>query len=101
MLYLFLYANTSDSAQIREQFAEQHRAFRRGLNAVGTLKMAGPRFVGDEGLPDGSVMIIEAESMGSAMDIAKEDPYLINGAFTLDSVSRINPRAWESVKIKR
>lgn len=97
MLYLFVYTNNPNSAELREQFGEQHRAFRAGLGDK--LKVAGPRFDGDEGPPAGSMVILEAENMDAAKKIVESDPFLIEGVFSLDSFSRIDPRSWVNVEI--
>lgn len=97
MLYLFTYTNTPGSAELREKFGPDHRAFRAGLGDK--LKTAGPRFDGDEGPPTGSMVILEADSMEEANKIVASDPFLIEGVFTLDSSSRIDPRSWLSIEI--
>lgn len=99
MLYLFIYSDNPGSADLRKQFEQDHRGFRRGLGDK--LKVAGPRFDGDEGPSAGSMIILEADSMEAAKAVAAEDPYLVNGVFRIDSISRINPRTWVNVEINR
>ena len=99
MLYLLVYTNKPDSEDLREKFVNEHRAFRRGLEEAGKLKVAGPRFDGDEGPSSGSLVIMEADSLGQAKEIVSQDPYLTEGVFTLDSISRINPRCWKMIEI--
>ena len=97
MLYLFIYTNNPDSAALREKFGPEHRAFRAGLGDK--LKVAGPRFDGDEGPPVGSMVILEADNIDSAKTIVESDPFLIEGVFSLDSISRVDPRSWLNVEI--
>lgn len=97
MLYLFIYTNKPDSAKLRKQFEEEHRAFRRGLGDK--LKVAGPRFDGDDGPSVGSMVILEADNLDSAKKIVESDPYLTEGVFSLDFVSRVSPRSWVNVEI--
>ena len=97
MLYLFIYTNKPDSAKLRKQFEQEHHAFRRGLGDK--LKVAGPRFAGDEDQSVGSMVILEADNIEAAKKIVESDPYLVEGVFSLDSVSRINPRCWVNVEI--
>lgn len=97
MLYLFTYTNNPGSAELRDKFGPDHRAFRAGLGDK--LKVAGPRFDADEGAPSGSMVILEAESMDAAKSIVESDPFLIEGVFTLDSFTRIDPRSWVNVEI--
>ena len=59
------------------------------LNADGTLKMAGP-FLDDDGKPNGSLVIVEAEDMAAARALAEADPYYQAGLFEKVEVKPYN-----------
>ncbi|HEX2148120.1 MAG TPA: YciI family protein, partial [Pseudorhizobium sp.] len=59
------------------------------LNAEGILKMAGP-FLDDEGKPNGSLVIVEAEDMAAARALAEADPYYQAGLFEKVDVKPYN-----------
>ena len=62
------------------------------LESLGdTLKLAGP-FLGDDGQPLGSLVIIEAPDQAAAEAIFKADPYVAAGLFASTSV-----RPWRHV----
>jgi uncharacterized protein YciI len=59
------------------------------LNAEGTLKMAGP-FLDAEGKPNGSLVIVSAETIEAAKAIADSDPYTKAGLFESVEVKPFN-----------
>lgn len=60
------------------------------MNTAGTLKMAGP-FLGPDGNPNGSLLIVEAESADAARTMAEADPYNKAGLF---SDIEVRPFRW-------
>lgn len=86
MLYALLCTDKPDSLQIRLDTRPDHLAF---LDSLGdALKFAGP-FLGDDGKPCGSMVMVEAESREAALAIAERDPYAKAGLF-----SDVEARAW-------
>jgi uncharacterized protein YciI len=74
---------------LRQKTREKHLAFIADLGD--RMKSAGP-FMNEEGSePRGSLVIIEAENMDEAREIAARDPYQIAGVF--QSVE-IRPWKW-------
>ena len=88
MLFALICTDKLNSVEIRTKNRNDHLEY---LNSLGTgLKAAGP-FVSDDGIPTGSLIIIEAESQIAAQEIANNDPYALAGLF--DSVD-IRPWKW-------
>ena len=70
---------TPEGLSLRLESRPGHLAFLNGLGDA--LKMAGP-FLSDEGEePRGSLVIIEAQNMEEAREIAARDPYAKAGVF--------------------
>lgn len=88
MLFALLCNDKPDHLQVRLDARPAHVEFLNGLGA--SLKFAGP-FLGRDGKPNGSLVVIEAEDLTSAEKIAAADPYAAAGLF--DSVT-IRPWNW-------
>lgn len=88
MLFALLCNDKPDHLQVRLDARPAHLEFLNGLGA--SLKFAGP-FLGGDGKPNGSLVVIEAEDLTSAEKIAAADPYALAGLF--DSVT-IRPWNW-------
>ena len=73
MLFALLCKDKPDHLQVRLDNRPDHVAFLRGLNEAGTLKLAGP-FLGDDGKPMGSLVVIEAADKTEAASIGAEIP---------------------------
>lgn len=82
--FLVEYAELGNAAA-REEKRGDHIAWRKGLG--GAMALAGP-LLGADGLPSGSVVIIEAEDEAVAQTLAGADPYVAAGVFALVSVRR-------------
>ena len=90
MLFALICNDKPGSLQVRLDTRPQHVAFLEDLNAKGVLKFAGP-FLGEDGKPNGSLVVIEAEDHAAAAALASEDPYARAGLFaTVD----IRPWNW-------
>jgi uncharacterized protein YciI len=61
------------------------------LNAAGNLKLAGP-LLGDDGNPNGSLLIVEADDKAAVQAWADNDPYTLAGVFESVEIS-----AWRVV----
>lgn len=88
MLYALICTDKPDHLQVRLDNRPDHVAYLEGLGDA--LKGAGP-FLGDDGKPIGSLVLIEAENQTSIETIAANDPYAKAGLFA--SVD-IRPWAW-------
>ncbi|MGY5804014.1 YciI-like protein [Rhizobium hainanense] len=90
MLFAFVCKDKPGYLNVRMETRPAHVEHLNKLNAEGTLKMAGP-FLDAEGKPNGSLVIVEAESVEAAVAIADADPYTKAGLF--ESVE-IKPFNW-------
>jgi uncharacterized protein len=88
MLFALICTDKPNSLQVRLDTRPSHMDFLNGLGD--TLKAAGP-FLGDDGKPTGSLVIIKADDMAVAKAIADADPYAKAGLF---SAVDIKPWNW-------
>jgi len=86
MLYAILCADKPDSLQVRLDTRPTHLEYLNGLGDA--LKFAGP-FLDGEGKPNGSMVVVEAESIEQARKIAENDPYAKAGLF-----AAVDVRPW-------
>ena len=91
MLYAFLCKDKPDSLQLRLDTRPPHVEWLNGLNASGTLAFAGP-FLDADGKPDGSLVVVKAETIEEAKAISAADPYAKAGLF-----ASVEVRAWNWV----
>jgi uncharacterized protein YciI len=80
MLFAVLCTDKPNALQLRLDTRPPHVAFLTELNANGKLAMAGP-FLDSDGKPNGSLVILKAETIDEARAIAAEDPYAKAGLF--------------------
>jgi uncharacterized protein len=79
MLFALICTDKPGLLQTRLDARPDHLAF---LNSLGdALKGAGP-FLGDDGKPNGSLVIISADDKDAATAIAARDPYAKAGLFS-------------------
>ncbi len=90
MLFALICIDKPGALQIRLNTRPDHVAFLERLNKQGTLKIAGP-LLDDDGKPNGSLVIIEAEDNDAARAISDADPYAQAGLF---SSVEIRPYNW-------
>ena len=90
MLFAFICTDKpGEGLALRMQNRDKHVAY---LDALGDkMKSAGPFMNEDGSEPRGSLVIVEADSLNAARDIAAKDPYAIAGVF--ESVD-IRPWKW-------
>ena len=88
MLFALICTDKPNSLDLRLKVRPDHLAYLEGLGAA--MKAAGP-FLSDEGSPNGSLVIIAAETRAAAEQIAAADPYAKTGLFA--SVE-IKPWRW-------
>jgi uncharacterized protein len=90
MLFAFLCTDKPGHLNVRMDTRPAHVDHLNALNAAGTLKFAGP-FLDDDGKPNGSLVVVEAEDMAAARTIAEADPYYLAGLF---SSVEVKPWNW-------
>lgn len=78
MLYALLCTDKPDHLPVRLANRPDHLAYLSGLGA--TLKGAGP-FLDENGAPNGSLILLEADNLADAQNIAAQDPYAKAGLF--------------------
>jgi len=67
-------------AELRKQVRPAHVAGLETLAAEGRIRFAGP-MLGEDGVPRGSVIVLEAPDLASARAIAARDAYATQGVF--------------------
>ncbi len=90
MLYALLCNDKPGHLQVRLDTRATHLEWLMALKDKGVVKFAGP-FLGADGKPNGSLVMIEADSVQAAEALAAEDPYAKAGLF--ESVT-IRPWNW-------
>ena len=80
MLFAFMCKDKPGHLQVRMDTRPDHVAYLDDLNAKGALKFAGP-FLGEDGKPIGSLVVIDAADAAAARAIADADPYAKAGLF--------------------
>ena len=88
MHFAFLCKDKPGSLQVRLDTRPEHLAYLNALNADGKLGFAGP-FLGDDGKPTGSLVVVKAETIEEARRIAADDPYAKAGLF-----AEVEVKAW-------
>ena len=89
MLFAFIGKDKPGNLQVRLDNRPAHVAYLEKLNADGILKIAGP-FLGDDGKPYGSLVVIEAADSAAATAILAEDPYAKAGLFAATEINQWN-----------
>jgi len=88
MLFAILCTDKPDSLQLRVDRRPDHRAYLEALNERGAIAFSGP-FLGPEGTPDGSLVVVDVADLTAARSIAENDPYARCGLF-----QDVQIRAW-------
>lgn len=86
MLFVVLTNDKPGHLDLRMSTRPAHVEWLNALKDEGTLKAAGP-FLGDDGKPAGSMLILKDESLEAAKALAAKDPYAEAGLFA-DTVVR-------------
>ena len=89
MLYAFLCQDKPGALQVRLDTRPEHIEWLNGLNAQGKLAFAGP-FLGEDEKPNGSLVVVKAESMDEAEALSAADPYAKAGLFESVEVKPFN-----------
>ncbi|CAN7645807.1 YciI-like protein [Rhizobium sp. LjRoot254] len=80
MLFAFLCQDKPGALQTRLDTRPAHIEFLDGLNSAGKLAFAGP-FLDADGKPNGSMVVVKAETIEEARALAAADPYAKAGLF--------------------
>ena len=75
--------------QVRLDTRPAHVEFLKALNAEGKIAFAGP-MIGADGNPDGSLVVLNVDSVVTAKEIAAQDPYAKAGLFATVDISQWN-----------
>lgn len=79
-LFVYLGRDSERGLELRKQHREKHLAHLSGLDKAGRIRFAGPLLDAQQN-PCGSLIVLEAESLEAAREIAENDPYLLEGIF--------------------
>ena len=91
MFFAFLCTDKPDALQLRLDTRPEHLAHLNRLNEEGKLAFAGP-FLGEDGKPTGSLVVVKADTMEAARALAEADPYAKAGLF-----ANVEVKAWNWV----
>ena len=80
-LFVYQGRDSERGLELRKQVREKHLAHISALDRAGRIRFAGP-LIDAEQNPCGSVIVLEAESLAAAREIAENDPYLLEGVFS-------------------
>jgi len=89
MLFAFICTDKPESLPIRKEKRPEHLAYLTSLGE--TLKFAGPFTAEDGETMNGSLVVVEAESLEAARAIADGDPFARAGVF---ATVEIRPWKW-------
>ncbi|PHP68501.1 hypothetical protein CSC94_00380 [Zhengella mangrovi] len=90
MLFALICNDKPGALQVRLDTRPTHLEWLNGLKDQGLVKLAGP-FMGADGKPNGSLVVVEAENQSAAEALAARDPYAAAGLFA--SVE-VRPWTW-------
>ena len=91
MLFAFLCTDKAGALQVRLDTWPEHVDYLKGLNEAGKLAFAGP-FLDADGKPNGSLVVVKAETIEEARTMAANDPYAKAGLF-----ETVEVKAWNWV----
>lgn len=91
MHFAFLCTDKPGALQVRLDTRPEHLNYLNKLNDEGKLAFAGP-FLGDDGKPTGSLVVVKAETIEAARALAEADPYAKAGLF-----ANVEVKAWNWV----
>lgn len=80
MLFVILCNDKPGHLDLRMSTRPAHVEWLKGLDAAGVLKAGGP-FLGADGKPVGSMLVLKAASLEEAEAVAAQDPYAEAGLF--------------------
>lgn len=89
MIFALICRDKPGHLQTRLDTRGEHLKWLEGLNRQGKIKLAGP-FLDEEGKPAGSLILLVAENMESARQMAAADPYVAAGLFENVDIKAFN-----------
>ncbi len=89
MLFAILCTDKPGALQLRLDTRPEHVAHLNRLNEEGKLAFAGP-FLDADGKPNGSLVVVKADSIEAARELAEADPYAKAGLFATVDVKPWN-----------
>lgn len=89
MLFALIATDKPDHLETRLAARPAHMDFLNGLQAAGSLVLAGP-FLDAEGSPRGSLVVVKSETLGAAKAMLAEDPYQAADLFASVDISAWN-----------
>ena len=87
MQFVIIGEDREDGLAARQKARPDHLDYWQGMETI--FLSAGP-FINELDQPVGSMIIIEAESLSKAEELAQADPYMLAGVFKSLSVKRWN-----------
>lgn len=87
MLYAIIGQDKPNGVDHRAAVRPAHLAH---LESLGDKMVLGGPFIGEDGKPTGSLVVVEAESLDEAKALAAADPYVTEGLFAAYEVKRWN-----------
>lgn len=88
-LFTFICTDKPGHLNVRMDTRPAHLDHLNALNEKGILKIAGP-FLDGEGKPNGSLIIVETDTIEEARALADADPYAKAGLFSSVEVKPYN-----------
>lgn len=79
-LFVYQGRDSERGLELRKHHREKHLAHISVLDEAGRIRFAGPLIDADQN-PCGSLIVLEAESLAAAREVAENDPYLLEGVF--------------------
>lgn len=76
MLFVIIGHDARDAKEKRPKHRPAHLAHLAPLSEAGQVRLAGPLTDGA-----GSLIVVEAESLGAVWELVGRDPYVVNGIF--------------------
>jgi uncharacterized protein YciI len=89
MFYALICTDKPGSLSLRREHRPEHVAYLKGHGA--SLVLAGPFTADDEATMNGSLIVVEADSLDAAREIADGDPFAKIGLF---ASADIRPWQW-------
>jgi uncharacterized protein YciI len=78
-LFALIGRDAPGAPELRKRHRPAHLEHLRPLARAGRVRFAGPLL--DGGVPVGSLVVFEAESLAAARALAARDPYVVHGVF--------------------
>lgn len=79
-LFVFIGRDRPAGAELRQELRPAHLEHLGPLSAAGRVRFGGP-LRDEDGTPRGSVIVLEADSVGEARALCDRDPYVAGGLF--------------------